>query len=279
MRVRAGLSLCGASLVKLPSFEPFIYMNHERSLKGFFYGERQRVTAHAAEIVLKLVWEFFGPRANVLDIGCGVGTWLRQARLLGASHIRGIEAAEVKQTRRLVIEEKSIEVADLEQPWSVTEKYNLAICLEVAEHLTRKAGLNLVKCLCEASPLILFSAAIPGQGGNGHINEQWPTYWQQQFALHGLRAMDCIRPRIWQDTDIPWWYRQNIVLFGTQQEAKKYYLSECERLPSEAIPVLGVRHPCLNRCNTVLEPRRFGRLRNVVRGAVESLVASSMRGR
>src|SRR5690606_29502698 len=54
---------------------------------------------------------------------------------------------------------------------------------------------------------------IPGQGGVGHRNERWQSYWAALFAEHGYTAHDIIRPAIWSDDAIPAWYRQNAVLY------------------------------------------------------------------
>src|SRR5262249_12923454 len=73
-----------------------------------------------------------------------------------------------------------------------------------------------VALLTGLGPVVAFSAAIPGQGGTGHLNEQWPGYWSARFARSGYRAFDVIRPQIWMDDRIAWWFRQNIVLYVAQ---------------------------------------------------------------
>ena len=103
---------------------------------------------------------------------------------------------------------------------SPTETCDLAICLEVAEHLTPAAGARLVKTLCSVAPVVLFSAAIPAQGGTNHINEQWQSHWADEFAAHGFDCFDPIRPEIWNDRDVFPWYRQNILLFVSRSAGK-----------------------------------------------------------
>jgi hypothetical protein len=68
--------------------------------------------------------------------------------------------------------------------------------LEVAEHLSGKAGACLVHTLTQAAPLVMFSAAVPGQRGSHHINEQWPGYWRSLFTDEGFRLFNPIRPLI-----------------------------------------------------------------------------------
>jgi hypothetical protein len=103
--------------------------------------------------------------------------------------------------------------------------YDLALSLEVAEHLPHEAGPQLVRYLTQAAPQVLFSAAVPGQGGVGHINEHWLSYWAGLFKEHGYLPLDALRPQIWHRSEIAWWYRQNLMLFIRQ-----------DRLPATYVP-------------------------------------------
>ena len=105
---------------------------------------------------------------------------------------------------------------DLSRPFKINGRYDLAICLEVAEHIPDEHSRDLVDALCAAAPVVLFSAAVPGQGGTGHINERWPEYWRERFEARGYRICDVIRPRIREDRRVVWWYRQNIVIYASE---------------------------------------------------------------
>jgi hypothetical protein len=94
-----------------------------------------------------------------------------------------------------------------------SERYDLAISLEVAEHLHEKAADNFFRQLTRLSDRILFSAAIPGQGGLHHLNERSPGYWAEKFRDCGFTQLDILRPRFWDDDRIAWWYRQNFFLY------------------------------------------------------------------
>ena len=89
--------------------------------------------------------------------------------------------------------------------------------MEVAEHLPPVAADDFVGLRVAAAPLVAFSAAGPGQGGNGHVNEQWPRFWAERFAAHGHEVVDCLREPLWEDERVEWWYRQNLLLFGTPE--------------------------------------------------------------
>lgn len=195
----------------------------ENSINDFFYDRRDEITRYSARTVLPLVLDHFGDFRSVLDIGCGVGTWLAVAEELGATTIQGVEALWISSVPSLVIPRSKIKVQDLEDLWQIVGEFDLGICLEVAEHLSEASGVRLVSNLARHCRVVLFSAAIPGQGGNGHINEQLPSYWQNLFIKHGMDGIDLVRPHIWNDTSIPWWYRQNIFLFAHRSVVQEYY--------------------------------------------------------
>jgi hypothetical protein len=97
-------------------------------------------------------------------------------------------------------------------------RFDLAVCLEVAEHLPASSAEAFVKFLTGLAPVVLFSAAIPGQGGTNHINEQFLSYWVKLFSQSGYHPLDVIRPIIWNDERVPFWYRQNIILFANDSD-------------------------------------------------------------
>ena len=100
------------------------------------------------------------------------------------------------------------------------QRFDLALCLEVAEHLPASSAPVLIESLVSAAPVVLFSAAVPEQGGVHHINEQWPSYWEKLFAERGLRKFDVIRPLIWNNCSIQPWYRQNLYLFTSRSNER-----------------------------------------------------------
>ncbi len=83
----------------------------------------------------------------------------------------------------------------------------------MAEHLPESRAANFVSELTTLAPVVLFSAAIPCQGGLNHVNERWPDYWAALFAARGFVAADVIRWQVWNDSHVTWWYKQNSLLF------------------------------------------------------------------
>lgn len=172
----------------------------------FFDGIAQGSLA-AARVVLPLVFAQIRP-SSILDIGCGTGAWLEASRSLGASITKGIDRYSPEH-----VPSAGIQAQDLASPLDLARRFDLVISLEVAEHLPETAAATFVDSLCRHSDAVLFSAAIPGQGGVDHVNEQWQTYWAAQFDERGYFPHDIVRPAVWNDQRVPIWYRQNILLY------------------------------------------------------------------
>lgn len=177
-----------------------------------FYDEHTKGAILSAGIILPLVLDLFHP-ASIVDVGCGIGTWSSVVRQLGVEHCLGIDGPWV-QTEQLLIPRDSFITHDLETPITI-DPADLCICLEVAEHL--KEGKLLIESLCSTSSVVLFSAAAPHQMGVYHINEQYPRYWADLFRTHGFYPVDVIRYRVWDNDDVCWWYRQNVLLFISRE--------------------------------------------------------------
>ncbi len=178
-----------------------------------FYRDRRENTLHSARSILGILNRVADIR-SVVDFGCGSATWLSVARDLGAGRVLGIEGSWV-DAAHLDIPSEDMLTWELEQPVSVNERFDLAISLEVAEHLSASRAMSFVDDICRSANLVLFSAAVPGQGGELHINEQWQSYWAEKFARNDYRPLDIVRPAIWNDDRIPYWYRQNTLVYAT----------------------------------------------------------------
>jgi len=178
-----------------------------------FYKSQRDDSLRSAEIIVPLILKVF-PSGSVVDVGCGAGTWLSVFRACGVANIRGIDVSDLP-SEEYFVDKNFIETGcDLSSDDLLLDvKSDLGICLEVGEHLPDEAAGVLVKNLVRMSPVIVFSAAFPGQTGLNHINEQPPWYWREKFHSFGYVDIDFIRPRIWADERVSWWYRQNITSF------------------------------------------------------------------
>lgn len=177
-----------------------------------FYQNRNTRTREPARRITGFVLELVPGIGSAVDFGCGVGAWLAALRDQGVAEVFGMDGPWVNQAY-LEIRPEEFRATTLDGDIRLDRRYDLAVSLEVAEHLPAAAAPGFVDNLVRAADVVLFSAAIPGQGGIGHVNEQWPAYWARLFAERGYRCYDVIRPRFWADDDIPYWYRQNALLF------------------------------------------------------------------
>lgn len=176
-----------------------------------FFSKQRSGAARSAHVVVPLILEKFQVQ-SVIDVGCGVGSWLRMFIEHGVSDVTGLDGDYVNR-ESLEIPREFFHATELTADFSITRQYDLACSLEVAEHLPADAGSRLVAKLCQAAPVVLFSAAIPGQGGTAHINEAWVDEWRQHFAHHGYRPLDIVRWKIWGRSEVEWWYQQNIIVY------------------------------------------------------------------
>ena len=194
-------------------FERLIYNNR-------FYENQGSGSYKSAKKVIPMVIKTFTPK-SVVDVGCGIGTWLKVFEENNIQNFIGIDGDYVNKNK-LVIDKNKFLSRDISKPIEINKKFDLALCLEVGEHISKKKSEILVKSLCELAPIVLFSSALPGQGGDNHINEQWPDYWKNIFLRFGFIMFDPIRKYIYNDNEIEWWYRQNIFVV-IRKDKTKYY--------------------------------------------------------
>jgi len=150
---------------------------------------------------------------SVLDIGTGLGTWLNMFLKQGITDVLGVDGDYVNRDL-LSVPLKYFKSYDLTKELNLQRKYSLVISLEVIEHIDKKYEDIFFQNIIRHGDTILFSGAIPGQGGQNHVNEQWQTYWINKFAENGFKCYDILRPIFWDNDEIEWWYRQNIFIFS-----------------------------------------------------------------
>jgi SAM-dependent methyltransferase len=197
----------------MPSGDDPLYTNE-------FFGWHEAGTLSAADVVVPLLLQLF-PVRSVVDFGCARGVWLDAFRRRGVQEICGIDGDYVDR-EKLLIPREAFLFRDLTGRIALDRTFDMALCLEVAEHLPSSSAQSLIQNLTRSAPLILFSAAIPGQSGVSHINEQWPKYWRNLFEKSGFRLFDPVRPFIYGQRAIPYWYRQNLLLYASGEAVEKY---------------------------------------------------------
>ena len=153
---------------------------------------------------------------TVLDVGCGRGAWLREWKAAGVAIAQGVDGPYVR-AETLLIPVGDFTAIDLSRKFDLGRRYDLVTCLEVAEHLPRSHSDTFISSLATHADLVLFSAATPGQGGENHINERPPSFWQGIFGNLGYEAYDAIRPVFRADNSVEPWYRFNTVLYANER--------------------------------------------------------------
>ena len=168
-------------------------------------------TADSARQILPPLLTAFGV-SSMIEVGCGQGHWSGVAGSLGVEDVLAVDGPWT-DAAQLLIPAETFQTVDLAQPQEFGRNFDLAICLEVAEHVSASSAETLVETLTHAADVVLFGAAIPFQGGHGHINERWPSWWRALFEAKGFVPFDLVRPRHWDNRDIHYWYRQNCFVY------------------------------------------------------------------
>jgi SAM-dependent methyltransferase len=225
----------------MSTFDPTIY---DRS---FFEGIVDESLESAKQIV-PLIIDWVRPQ-SVIDVGCGVGTWLSVFREYGVTDIAGIDGDYVHRDM-LLIPLPAFSACDLRNPKPLSRRFDFVMSLETAEHLPEESAAPFVKFLTSLGDVVLFSAAIPGQARTPgvHLNEQWQDYWVELFRQNGFAVIDAFRGRVWNNERVCWWYAQNALLFVSQEQFPKYVALQRTDLENRRRSTpLSVVHPRLFR--------------------------------
>jgi hypothetical protein len=139
-------------------------MIHERG----YYTDKEDMADHRFDerlcwAIIKLCGEFDIRRVKtIIDIGCGDGSYVREFRKNGFDCI-GLDG------NPLTSKIPYCQVMDFSI--NLISFFNdLAICLEVGEHIPQEYEQFFIDNICRVSDNIILSWAIEGQGGLGHVN-------------------------------------------------------------------------------------------------------------
>lgn len=212
----------------------------------FFLDNRLSASQSAAQIVPWLI-DVLRPK-NVVDVGCGLGAWLRTFQEAGVTDVIGVDGPWVPLDQLLIPQEnfigRNLTTADF---FDQKRTFDLVLSLEVAEHLEPIYAAQFIAALTQLGPCVLFSAAAPSQGGIGHLNEQWPDYWINLFRACSFKCLDCVRGKFWENEQVAPWYAQNMLFFVREDRLEAYHAL----LVAEAEYSLGGR--------AVIHPRQYFR--------------------
>jgi len=151
---------------------------------------------------------------TVLDVGCNRGYWLHEFKARGCDVI-GIDLLPYDHNFRI----KPTEYVRANVPtFDGIIDTELTVCVEVAEHIDARYADHVMELLTGKAKACLFSAATPGQGGDGHVNEQPDEYWRGKFLARGWERSEDFHK--WTEDGggpkpdgVYWWYHRNIRLY------------------------------------------------------------------
>ena len=220
--------------------------------RKFFAHLREGSTA-SAQALVPLVLDIH-PARSMVDVGCGIGGWVKAFAERGVDAI-GIDGNYVDRAQLLIPGDRfvgrdlnsALDVSDIGRRHGDTQsgRFDLAVSLEVAEHLSPRRSESFVRELCALADVVLFAAAIPFQGGAGHVNERWQSWWAQKFSEHGYDPFDVLRRQIWGRHDIAWWYKQNTIFYVKRNSAA--HTRFAQRFAQPANTMFDLVHPELLR--------------------------------
>ena len=198
--------------------------------QGFHYSEKfyssvDLRASNTAKVVFKTLKSYIHVD-SIVDAGCGSGAWVRTAIEGGVTRAYGLDLLssltliagninfeKILTNGMLILKERDF----VKDSQSKLPSADLAICLEVVEHLPPNIATSLVAKLAEASKFVVFSAAQPGQGGTYHINERPIEYWVEEFAKHNFEPFDPFREILNKSKDVPRFYALNMLLFVSKE--------------------------------------------------------------
>ena len=208
-----------------------------------FYKSQMDGSYRSASEYVNHLSKIYKPQ-SVIDFGCGRGTWLKAFKDIGVEQLVGLDGKWNSQDRMVEPSIKFVPV-DLNEPINISEKFDIAISLEVAEHLKESSADNFVKNMTTLSDVVMFGAAYTSQGGIDHINEQPPTYWANIFLKYGYVPYDLFRPVFWGSSKISFWYQQNTFLYVRSSSRVNETLQNMGQKPIINTAFMNCVHPTL----------------------------------
>src|SRR3569623_3340965 len=238
-----------------------------------FFHDQRDVSLASASIILPLLIDVFQPR-SLIDIGCGQGTWSKTAMDLGIEDQTGVDGAWAQPV--LHISHDKFRPCDLAAPFDLGRHFDLAISMEVGEHITPERADAFVGNIVRHADAVVFSAAAPYQGGVHHVNEQWPAYWAAKFASRDFRCFDFLRWRIWDDRRIATWYRQNLLIFANRRNTALIHRLEVQAAETPPAAIAAI-HPDMWNAMMNSQRLRLQRMMAPLLQGVRALAPSAKR--
>jgi len=208
-----------------------------------FYAEQVDGSLRSARAYLGHLFALWRPD-SVVDFGCGRGAWLAACGERGVPRLAGLDGGWVSQ--EMMLDQTIVfRRTDLQQERAADERYDLAISLEVAEHLPHASSDGFVRTLAAHADAIVFSAAYLSQPGRNHVNTQPHSFWANRFLAQGFHLFDFFRPQFWSDNEVEPWYRQNTFLYVRPGHPLHAALTAAGHAPLQDARFVDCIHPWL----------------------------------
>ena len=211
-----------------------------KSYNEAFFETLRKGSISSAGRVAPMMVELVRP-ASVVDVGCGEGHWLAAFRKAGVEDVVGVDGDYVDRSRLAIPKERFVP-HDLNTVYRSERRFDLAMSVECGEHIRPENSGKFADTLVGLAPVVMFSAALPYQGGRDHFNERWIDSCMRMFEQRGYAAVDALRAPIWDDRSVEWWYRQNLMVY-VEKGALARYPALVEAGKRHAFPRPVVVHP------------------------------------
>ncbi len=155
---------------------------------------------------------------SVLDLGCGVGSYLEGFLNAGCKNLLGIELSFSDVEKYIVEDIRShIIEGDVTTSLNLNRKFDCVISFEVGEHIapygTEKFIDNLILC---SDRYIILTAAPPGQRGTGHINLRSKDFWIESIVSKGFLYREDLVEKYrvkWKEFNVEKYILNNLMVF------------------------------------------------------------------
>lgn len=184
----------------------YAYYDQKKSNTGYWSSEQRNTHVTCDELKLYLLNYYKKNNARkVLDLGCGKGNYIKFLKNNNINAI-GVDKCDICE---------DIESHDLTKPYNNMCDY--VQTFEVGEHIPKKYESIFIENICNnAKKGIIMSWALPGQGGDGHVNEKSTTYIIEKIERYGFKLnrekTDEIRQNI-TITPIFIYFKHNLLIF------------------------------------------------------------------
>jgi len=241
-----------------------------------FYRDQADRSYGSAVVYVNHLMNYIRP-TSVVDVGCGRGTWLKAFHEQGVEKCVGLDGSWNSQQKMISQAVQFFPINLVSPSFMGDSPYDLAVSLEVAEHLPESSADKFIDFLVQLSSVVLFSAAYVNQGGDDHINEQPHTYWAAKFIERDYFPFDLFRPRFWGDSAVDFCYRQNSFLYVKKSSYIFTFLVRKGVNPIEHIAFMDCVHPSLYAQRSSPRSMLMRSMRNITPSSVRPFVKSLIR--